>query len=187
MNERLRKSIVRIFNTGGAVVGVGFLASEKRLFTCAHVVADALDLPRNTQQAPTGAIHLDFPLVAAGQAFTARIIYWLPIQAGTSTSLAYEEDIAILELEGACPEAAQPFCLSPAEDVRNYNFRKDGWHNEHLLDIINELWITRCPDIISPIELAFLRASQQQERNWKTWYEEASRQQQIAIARQLAI
>jgi WD40 repeat protein len=187
MNERLRKSIVRIFNAGGAVVGAGFLVSEKRLFTCAHVVADALDIPRNTQQAPASVIHLDFPLVAAGQALNAQVIYWLPIQAGTSTPLACEEDIAILELEGACPEAAQPFCLSPAEDVRKYTFRKDGWHNEHILDIINELLITQCPDTISPIELAFLRASQQQEGNWKTWYQKASRQQQIAIARQLAI
>jgi WD40 repeat protein len=187
MNERLRKSIVRILNAGGAVVGAGFLVSEKRLFTCAHIVADALDIPRNTQQAPASVIHLDFPLVAAGQALDAQVIYWLPIQAGTSTPLACEEDIAILELEGACPEAAQPFCLSPAEDVRKYTFRKDGWHNEHILDIINELLITQCPDTISPIELAFLRASQQQEGNWKTWYHKASRQQQIAIARQLAI
>src|SRR5215467_2266506 len=114
MNERLRKSIVRIFNTAGAVVGVGFLVSGKRLFTCAHVVADALDIPRNTQQAPTSAIHLDFPLVAAGQALSARVIYWLPIRAGTATPLAYEEDIVILELEGACPEVAQPFCSPPA-------------------------------------------------------------------------
>lgn len=51
MSEQLKASIVRFQNAEGAIVGAGFLVSEKILLTCAHVVAQALriseDVVRN--------------------------------------------------------------------------------------------------------------------------------------------
>ncbi len=185
MRNQLRSSIVRIFNPDRTVVGAGFLVSRKHLLTCAHIVADALSIPRNTRELPMGIIHLDFPLVASGQFCTAQVIWWQPLQA--ATPLENGEDIAVLELEATHPDAAQAVCLGMSGDRWEQVSRTPGWPEEDILAIAREIWLTKCSDTISPIESIFLRVRQQQEQQAKKRCEEARGQQQMAIHRQFAI
>ena len=78
----LESSVVRIYSNSGKVVGAGFLVSQKYILTCAHVVADALGIARNTAEMPNAEIRLDFPLLAAKQLFTAKIVFWRPVNPG---------------------------------------------------------------------------------------------------------
>ncbi|MFD0381273.1 hypothetical protein [Streptomyces sp. NPDC127112] len=58
----LGSAIVRVAGPDGTVGGVGFLVAPDLALTCAHVVADALGLPRGQVPAPLGALVLDRPL-----------------------------------------------------------------------------------------------------------------------------
>ena len=60
--QRYKAAIARIYRSwDGAVVGSGFLVFNGHVLTCAHVVADALGIPRNFQHCPEDLIELDFP------------------------------------------------------------------------------------------------------------------------------
>ncbi|MCA1990847.1 MAG: trypsin-like peptidase domain-containing protein [Coleofasciculus sp. S288] len=122
MAAPLESSVVRIYSKSGKVVGAGFLVSSKHVLTCAHVVTDALGIPRTTQQQPDGVINLDFPLLAAKQLFVAKVIFWQPVNPHKEF-----EDIAGLELETALPETAQPSQLVTSEDLWGHPFRVLGF------------------------------------------------------------
>lgn len=109
-------SIIRIFRNA-IPVGVGFLASQRHIVTCAHVVADALDIPTQTLEIPTGHVSLDLPFVARGVTLTAQVIYWLPPQSDGSG------DIAVLTLNTALPEDAHAGHLVMVD-----NLWKHSWH-----------------------------------------------------------
>jgi len=68
-----KTGIIRISHANGVVVGAGFLVSPNYVLTCAHLVAQALTIPPNTPDVPTGLIDLDFPLIAPGQKIKARV------------------------------------------------------------------------------------------------------------------
>ena len=56
MSDPLQKSVVRIYSgKQGAVIGAGFLASEKRILTCAHIFQNISD--------DVQTIYFDFPLL----------------------------------------------------------------------------------------------------------------------------
>ncbi|BAY43837.1 peptidase S1 and S6 chymotrypsin/Hap [Scytonema sp. HK-05] len=103
MTTLLESSVVRIYSNSGKVVGAGFLVSQQYILTCAHVVADALGIARNTAEMPDAKLRLDFPLLAAKEFFTAQVVFWRPVN---PDELA--EDIAGLKLESSPPDAAQP-------------------------------------------------------------------------------
>ena len=67
-------SIVRIRMPDRTVVGAGFLVDERYIFTCAHVVTQALGLPEDVPEAPQAQLWLDFPLVAPKKLLTAEVI-----------------------------------------------------------------------------------------------------------------
>jgi WD40 repeat protein len=92
MTAPFELSVVRIYSNSGKVIGAGFL-SQKYILTCAHVIADALGLPRKTTQMPDAEITVDFPLVAAKQLLKAKVVFWLPVNPNVEV-----EDIAGLEL-----------------------------------------------------------------------------------------
>jgi tetratricopeptide (TPR) repeat protein len=94
MTAPLESSIVRFRKSNGAVVGAGFLVSDKHVLTCAHVVADALGIARDTQDRPTEDVYLDFPLVDSETQLTARVVFWRPVPPKGSTSIKGKEDIA---------------------------------------------------------------------------------------------
>ena len=76
MATQLTASIARIFGPEGRVVGAGFLVSEIRLLTCAHVILEALGISEETVESPSGRIQLDFPLVAPGRRYSGTVIGW---------------------------------------------------------------------------------------------------------------
>ncbi|WP_375472497.1 trypsin-like peptidase domain-containing protein [uncultured Nostoc sp.] len=114
-------SIVRIYSNSGKVIGAGFLVSQKYILTCAHVVADALGLPRKTTQMPDAEITLDFPLVAAQQYLKAKVVFWKPVNPD-----AEAEDIAGLELENSLP-GSQSAPLITSDDFWGHSFRVLGF------------------------------------------------------------
>jgi RNA polymerase sigma factor (sigma-70 family) len=102
-------AIVRIFTQNkNSIVGVGFLIDGRRVMTCAHVVATAFGIPRDTsvQDIPAEHITLDFPLVDDNHPCTASVVLWLPPQPDETG------DIAVLELD-----QQRPFSTNPAKLV----------------------------------------------------------------------
>jgi WD40 repeat protein/energy-coupling factor transporter ATP-binding protein EcfA2 len=117
----LELSIVRIYSNSNKVIGAGFLVSQKYIITCAHVVADALGLPRKTTQMPDAEITLDFPLVAAQQYLKAKVVFWKPVNPD-----AEAEDIAGLELENSLP-GSQSAPLITSDDFWGHPFHVLGF------------------------------------------------------------
>ena len=105
MTTPLESAIVRIRTANGTIVGAGFLVTDRHILTCAHVVADALDLPHDSPDAPQGELNLDFPLIAPGQMLTAHVVHWQPAA-----------DVASLELASDRPPEAKPLRLVGADD-----------------------------------------------------------------------
>ena len=120
----LQKGLVRIFNLHNIPVGAGFLIEGGGILTCAHVITDALGLPRGTIPSQ-GEVLLDFPLICPNEKMTAQIIN---IQVYTSGKV---DDIALLELVAAPPPGTGPlaFANKPGKDFRVCGFpkgREDG-------------------------------------------------------------
>ncbi|MBN3924745.1 tetratricopeptide repeat-containing serine protease family protein [Nostoc sp. NMS4] len=124
-------AIVRIRKSNGVVVGAGFLVSQNYVITCAHVVADALEISWDTQKRPTEVVYLDFPLIASEESLTGRVVFWRPVPPKGSTSVNGKEDIAGLELNGTVPKTAQPVDLIIEEDLRGHSFRTFGFPAGH--------------------------------------------------------
>ena len=114
-------SIVRIRMADRTVVGTGFLVDERHIFTCAHVVTQALGLPEDVPEVPQVLVLLDFPLVAPKKFFTAKVVRWQPRQEDESG------DIAVLQLQADPPEGAEAACFAEAEDFWNHPFRAFGF------------------------------------------------------------
>jgi hypothetical protein len=127
MADKIAASIVRILDANEDIVGAGFLVSEKHVFTCAHVIVQALGIPENGREMPNGKIRLDFPLVALGKKIMARVVFWSSIKSGTSTSSEGGEDIATLELEREPPPASKPAPLVTMDDLWGHSFRAFGF------------------------------------------------------------
>src|SRR5260221_14670696 len=91
MIEACKASIARIFShRGNSVIGAGFLVSEKPLFSCTHIVAQALGIPENTSEAPTHAVYLDFPFASPDHILLAHVVSWRPRGGAHITVLKYE-------------------------------------------------------------------------------------------------
>jgi len=121
-----KTGIIRISHANGVVVGAGFLVSPNYVLTCAHLVAQALTIPPNTPDVPTGLIDLDFPLIAPGQKIKARVEFWQPVNPSVAG-----EDIAGLKIEGECPPGVQPVRLVTADDVWQHPVRVFGFPSGH--------------------------------------------------------
>lgn len=122
-----KRAIVRIYRTSDAqVIGAGFLVSKRCILTCAHVVAEALSIPQNTQEMPQFSILLDFPHIVPGQKIESKVVFWLPVDSSQS-----QEDIAGLELQGEIPDTAQPIPLITSENFYNRPFKIFGFPKGH--------------------------------------------------------
>ncbi|MBT7069785.1 MAG: hypothetical protein HN855_07235 [Anaerolineae bacterium] len=67
MSHQLHNSLVRILTADGDPVGVGFVASENLILTCAHVIEQA--------SGPESTVHFDLPLLAPGESFSGRVSF----------------------------------------------------------------------------------------------------------------
>lgn len=105
----LIQSLVRILiddQDPRQTVGAGFLVSTHHVITCAHVIAEALNIPQDTPEKPTQPIYLEFPLIADHALLQATVMVWHPVQ--QTVAMGITEDIAILELMTPLPAQAQP-------------------------------------------------------------------------------
>jgi len=129
MPNDFETAFIRIFQTSlDEPAGAGFLLDEKHILTCAHVIADALGLERTTPTFPESDFRLDFPLVAPGQVVVAKVVAWQPMLAETQLAApSLGEDIAVLELISALPEAAKPCLPLLTLEYWKHNFRAYGF------------------------------------------------------------
>ncbi len=125
MTAAFESSLVRIYSNQRSVIGAGFLVSQNRILTCAHVIAYALGIDRKTAEMPDQKVSLDFPLLAPKQFFTARVIFWRPVNPDE-----FAEDIAGLELETPVPNDARPAQLVTSDELWGHRFRVFGFPAE---------------------------------------------------------
>lgn len=116
----IETAITRIFAADGSIVGLGFLITESRIMTCAHVVADAVGIQRDDANPPAQPISVDFPLVDGNKKCTSRVVVWLPSRDGT-------DDIAVLELREAAPTSAKPANLVTVDKLWGAEFGVYGF------------------------------------------------------------
>ncbi|HEU5230604.1 MAG TPA: trypsin-like peptidase domain-containing protein, partial [Ktedonobacteraceae bacterium] len=110
MVRPLEASIVRITTAENTVVGSGCFIGERRIITCAHVVACALRIPERTATAPLDAVYFDFPLVAPGCSCSSHIVLWRPpLPDGGG-------DVAVLQLDHDPPRGVEPVHFVQVED-----------------------------------------------------------------------
>jgi trypsin-like peptidase len=102
----LRPSIVRVKSREGDTVGAGFLAGDRVVITCAHVVEDAGGYASG-EVPPDQPLTVEFVIDQPARNITARVTGWSPEADG---------DVAILELDEDPPAAARRLDLTTAAD-----------------------------------------------------------------------
>nr|WP_302185360.1 trypsin-like peptidase domain-containing protein [Streptomyces sp. GMY02] len=119
----LESGLIRVRGADG-IAGAGFLVAPGVVCTCAHVIADALGLRRDTAIAPTGTVGVEFPLLrdadGAVPAVRARVVSWKPVLEDDSG------DVALLRLDRLVPEA-RPVALVDGTSVWGHSFRAYGF------------------------------------------------------------
>jgi hypothetical protein len=115
MAHPLELSIARIYNKNGAILGAAFLAGDRHLLTCAHVIR-AAGMSVGQTELPSETVRLDFPLLPQEKTCFAKVCFWDEAR-----------DIAGLELTGDPPLGASAVRLLKAEDVWEHKFRTFGF------------------------------------------------------------
>ena len=135
IKELHKNHIARIYNPFDDVKGAGLLIYDKYIITCAHVVADALDIAHSTPEKPSDLVKVDFlfPVGENKPKFEAKVIAWRP----RSDIYKYGEDIAILELQGNLPTSYISFPLS-LPDINQHQFSVFGFPIGHDEGVITE-------------------------------------------------
>ncbi|NUS85789.1 MAG: AAA family ATPase [Streptomyces sp.] len=124
-SDVLEASQVRIYSAAGEVVGAGFLVAVDVVCTCAHVVAMALGVPNDVEQAPGKPVDLDFPLLGGWPRARATVVSW---RRGGA-------DVALLRLDAAV-DGARPVQLVDGTGVWGHTFRALGYPE----DADNGIW-----------------------------------------------
>lgn len=124
----LVSAVVRVRGPDGAIGGTGFLVAPDLVLTCAHVVSDALDLPRDAE-VPAGAeVTVDLPLADGtgnpGPPGRAEVQHWVPIRTDQTG------DVSLLRLRAALP-GARPLPMADAESVWDHKARVVGFTHDH--------------------------------------------------------
>ncbi|NJR71020.1 MAG: trypsin-like peptidase domain-containing protein, partial [Synechococcales cyanobacterium CRU_2_2] len=108
--EAYKQAIARIYkdkDKGNSVIGAGFWVEGGYLFTCAHVVRDALGVAQAAQ--PVGRrIQVNFPYLNLGQKLSAEVLFYRLIQDANQPNV----DIAALRLLDPLPAGVVPVKLS---------------------------------------------------------------------------
>lgn len=112
-DEPLNHAVVRVMGPGGALGGAGFLVAPDLVVTCAHVVTDALERPRDHPVVNGTSVLVDLPLAgdpAGCVEHTADVEHWVPIRPDRTG------DLAVLRLREA-PRGARPLSMADPESV----------------------------------------------------------------------
>lgn len=123
MSAALEAAIVRI-RRGEVGIGAGFLAAPGKILTCAHVVAEALNLKGTPTEPPSAELELDFPLLRGCPVLRGRVSSecWVPIERETGRG-----DIACLDLLEDAPGDARPLRIIPSVDLFGHEFITFGF------------------------------------------------------------
>lgn len=100
-------SVARIRDGDGVVCGAGFLAGARHVFTCAHVIDDALSRRRGTERASGEFINLDLPFQRR-VGLTGRVVAFFPMRPLPELERDPVADIAVIELSEDFPDGVQP-------------------------------------------------------------------------------
>ncbi len=120
-------NIVRIFDLHEEIVGAGCLIMNQYILTCAHVVADALNIPHNTVEVPTSKIFVDFVQIAPNIRLSTQIVFWNPVCSDEKKVDRRGEDIVILEIIELIPQKASPARLASINNPWGRKFRVFGF------------------------------------------------------------
>ncbi|GGP85933.1 nSTAND1 domain-containing NTPase [Streptomyces melanogenes] len=127
-DEVLASTVVRIVGRDGAVCGAGALVAPDLVVTCAHVVSDALGLPRQENVATGAVLTVDFPLAGTGAdhddtpptAQPATVEHWIPTRPDRTG------DIAVLRLPEPVP-GTTPLPMADPDTVWEHGARAVGF------------------------------------------------------------
>ena len=116
-------SVVGVCDANGRIVGTGFIASERLILTCAHVVEAA---GSGSGKSTVVRFHHN------GEAREAHVSaeYWRPSNG---------DDIAVLQFVGDLPSGIAPLALGSAEGSEGHEFRSFGYPS---VGNIRGLWAT---------------------------------------------
>lgn len=131
----LASAVVRVKGADGAIGGAGFLIAPDLVLTCAHVVSDALDRPREDEVGAGTEVSVDLPLAGNvdgvdGGEQSAEVQRWIPIRADQSG------DIAVLRLRNRIPGARPLPMVDPVRDLWDHDSRAVGFTD----DTPGEIW-----------------------------------------------
>ncbi|MFJ4843294.1 trypsin-like peptidase domain-containing protein [Streptomyces sp. NPDC088746] len=127
----LAAAVVRVKGRDGVVAGAGFLVADDLVLTCAHVVSDALDRPREEAVEPGAEVAVDLPLAGdAGGVYdggdrTAQVRRWIPVAPDRTG------DMALLRLRVPIPGARPLPLADPPEGVWHHHARAVGFTDDH--------------------------------------------------------
>ncbi|NJP97622.1 serine protease, partial [Nonomuraea sp. FMUSA5-5] len=148
-HEALAAAVVRIMGRHDALGGAGFVIAPSLVLTCAHVVSDALERPRQEPVAEGTPVVVEFPLSeppAGGDArprWPAVVETWVPIRADRTG------DLALLRLPEPVPGARPLAMADPGAvgggQVRVVGFPRDApggdWFEGRLGGPTSEGWM----------------------------------------------
>jgi hypothetical protein len=106
MSDNITSSIVRLINRKGEIAGLGHLVPGNRVITCAHVVAQALEIPTDATPPPDSEIEVDLPFGELGGRRKARVCAWRTIGQTPSPQFGGLSDLAVLEILDVQPVSA---------------------------------------------------------------------------------
>ncbi|MFV0131176.1 trypsin-like peptidase domain-containing protein [Streptomyces sp. HMX112] len=125
-DEVLASAVVRVSARDGQTVGAGALVAPDLVVTCAHVVSDALDLPRHETVPARAEVVVDLPLAertadsAGPPRRTAEVEHWVPIRPDRTG------DLAVLRLREAVADA-RPLPMADPGTVWEHGARAVGF------------------------------------------------------------
>lgn len=119
----MASSVVRVRGRDGAIVGAGFLVAGDTVLTCAHVVSDALEQPRDAVVEAGAVVGLDLPFAAGHPSGTAKVVQWVPVREDQGG------DVAVLRLRVPLP-GARPLPMADVRDVWDHQTRTVGFTDD---------------------------------------------------------